>query len=108
MSDKLLGIPVSIQASFPEADPEVLVAEDVSERIDSPWRVILFNDDVHTFEEVIAQLIKATGCSTSQAEAYAWRAHTKGKARVYEGAFEDCLRVQSVLKEIELITEIEG
>ena len=87
---------------------EVHVEERVSEAIDSPWRVILYNDEIHTFDEVIIQLIKALGCSTSQAEAYAWRAHVQGKAKVYEGDFESCLRVQSVLREIELVSEIEG
>ena len=93
-----------------ESTPDVLeiVEEEVKERLDSPWRVILFNDEIHTFEEVIMQLIKATGCSTAQAEAYAWEAHSKGKARVYEGSFEDCFRVQGVLREIQLVTEIEG
>ena len=89
-------------------DLEELLEEDVVEKVDPPWRVILYNDHIHTFDEVIFQLIKATGCSMSQAEAYAWRAHVKGKARVFEGDFESCLRVQSVLREIELITEIQG
>jgi ATP-dependent Clp protease adapter protein ClpS len=75
---------------------------------DLPWRVILFNDDVHTFDEVIYQLVKAIGCSVATAEGYAWTVHTKGKAVVYEDELEPCLKVQSVLKEIELITELRG
>lgn len=91
-------------------DQEVLVAEDTSdkEKIDTPWRVILFNDEIHTFDEVILQLIKATGCSTAQAEKHAWTVHTRGKANVYQGSFEDCFRVQGILHEIQLITEIQG
>lgn len=89
-------------------DTEVLVDEELDERLDTPWRVILYNDDIHTFDEVIHQLIKATGCSTNQAEAYAWTVHTQGKAAVFEGSFEECFRVQGVLREIQLVTEIEG
>ena len=92
----------------PDVDVDVDVEEEETERVDSPWRVILFNDEVHTFDEVIVQLIKATGCSTQEAEAHAWTVHTKGKDRVYEGSFEDCFRVQGVLREIQLVTEIEG
>ncbi len=89
-------------------DEEVLVEEVTEERLDTPWRVILYNDDIHTFEEVIMQLVKATGCTESQAEAHAWTVHTQGKAAVFEGTFEECFRVQGVLREIQLVTEIEG
>ena len=89
-------------------DVEELLDEEISTNLDSPWRVILYNDQIHTFDEVIVQLVKATGCSISQAEAYAWRAHVQGKAGVFEGSFEECLRVKSVLDEIALITEIQG
>ena len=74
---------------------------------DHPVRVILFNDNVHTFDEVIDQLIKATGCSHDKAETYAWEVHTKGKAAVYEGTLEECMRVTSILEEIALHTQIE-
>lgn len=82
--------------------------EEVEERVQSPWRVILYNDEIHTFEEVIFQLIKATGCTIEQAERHAWIVHTEGKDRVYEGDFEACFRVQGILREIQLVTEIEG
>lgn len=82
--------------------------EQTEERLDAPWRVILYNDEIHTFEEVISQLIKATGCTATRAEELAWRVHTDGKAAVYEGTFEECFRVQGILREIQLVTEIEG
>lgn len=92
------------------ATTEVEVLEEVTTGtgLDAPWRVILFNDNVHTFDEVIFQLMKATGCSKSRAEAHAWEVHTKGKSRVYEGDMEACFRVKSILDEIALITEIQG
>ncbi len=89
-------------------DEDVLVDDVTEERLDTPWRVILYNDDIHTFEEVTLQLVKATGCTESQAEAHAWTVHTQGKAAVFEGTFEECFRVQGVLREIQLVTEIEG
>ena len=89
-------------------DVEELLEEEIETNLDSPWRVILYNDHIHSFDEVIVQLVKATGCTVSQAEAYAWRAHVQGKACVFEGSFEECLRVKSVLDEIALITEIQG
>lgn len=92
------------------AAPDIAVAEETAteERTGTPWRVILFDDDVHTFEEVIIQLVKATGCSAAQAERHAWNVHTRGKDTVFEGPFEECFRVQAVLREIQLVTQIEG
>lgn len=92
----------------PTPETEVAVEEEEEERLDEPWRVILYNDEIHTFDEVINQLIKATGCSSGKAEELAWKVHTEGKAMVFEGSFEECFRVQAVLREIQLVTEIEG
>lgn len=73
-----------------------------------PSKVILFNDEVHTFDEVIVQLIKATGCSYDHAEALTWEVHTKGKAVVFSGEIAECLKVSSILEEIALHTQIES
>ena len=72
-----------------------------------PAKVILFNDDVHTFDEVIGQLIKAIHCDSNRAEAIAWEVHTQGKAVVYEGPMPECLKVSHILEEIDLHTQIE-
>ncbi len=69
-------------------------------------RVVLFNDDWHTFEEVIAQLIIATKCSFEKARGFAFEVHVKGKAIVFSGSMSECLRVSSVLEEIALYTQI--
>lgn len=98
--------PASPAPAAPDVD--TAVEEEHEERVAMPWRVILYNDEIHTFEEVILQIMKATGCSAGQAERHAWTVHTEGKDRVYEGEFEECFRVQGVLREIQLVTEIEG
>lgn len=92
----------------PTPEVDVAVEEEESGHTDDPWRVILYNDEIHTFDEVITQLIKATGCTSARAEKLAWEVHTSGKAAVYEGSFEECFKVQGVLREIQLVTEIEG
>jgi len=81
---------------------------EVEDSVDTPWRLILFDDDIHTFDEVIHQLIKALGCSVEKAKEMTYKVHNDGKALVYEGAFEECLKINSVLQEIQLITEIKG
>lgn len=72
-----------------------------------PAKVILYNDELHTFEEVIGQLIKALGCDTAKAEALTWEVHSAGKAVVFDGTMNECLRISAVLEEIALHTQIE-
>ena len=91
------------------SDPSIEIQEELDEDtlIQEPAKVILFNDEVHTFDEVIGQIIKATGCDESRAEALAWEVHNTGKAVVYEGEMTKCVQVSSVLEEIDLMTQIE-
>lgn len=103
---RLLGSIMGAQKEAPDIEVQVLEKEKEDEK--TPWRVILYDDDVHTFDEVIGQLIKALGCSQDHAEELTYKVHNEGKAEVYEGPFEDCFEVNSVLKEIQLITEIKG
>ena len=70
-------------------------------------KVILFNDDWHTFDEVIYQIIKATGYNYEKAEAITYEVHNKGKAIAYSGELAKCIQVSSVLEEIQLRTEIQ-
>ncbi len=92
----------------PYEDEDVLVDDDIGIRIDAPWKVVLYNDNIHTFDEVILQLQKAIGCSAQRAEAIAFEAHHRGKAVAYSGEFNECFRVMGVLREIQLVVEIEG
>jgi ATP-dependent Clp protease adapter protein ClpS len=71
-----------------------------------PFNVILFNDDWHSFDEVINQLIKAIHCSFAQARSFAFEVHVKGKSMVFTGDLQQCLKVSSVLEEIALHTQV--
>ncbi len=84
---------------------EEIQADEVKNQ--EPAKVVLFNDDIHTFDEVIGQIIKATGCDSHRAEALAWEVHTRGKAVVFDGTMKRCLAVSGVLEEIGLHTTIE-
>ena len=71
------------------------------------YRVILFNDEEHSFDEVITQIIKAVGCSRQKAEKHTCEVHTRGRSIVYAGQIFQCLKVSSILEEIALKTEIQ-
>ena len=87
--------------------PRVEIEKEIDVAIQEPATVILFNDEVHTFDEVIDQLIKALRCDTTKAEALTWEVHSSGKAAVYKGEMTECLKVNGVLEEIALHTQIE-
>lgn len=73
----------------------------------NPWQVVLFNDDVHHFDEVILQLQKATGYSLEKATELTLRVHNNGKAVVFIGSKTDCEKVAGVLGQIRLVTQVE-
>jgi len=97
-------IKYELENPTPELKPET----DDSTDVDTAYRVFLFNDDIHTFDEVINQLIKAIKCSFEEAKAFAFEVHVKGKAMVFSGSMIDCLKVSSILEEIALHTQIVG
>ncbi|MEJ2194737.1 MAG: ATP-dependent Clp protease adaptor ClpS [Ignavibacteriaceae bacterium] len=83
---------------------DIIEEEDVSIGLES--KVVLYNDDWHTFDEVILQIIKAVNCSFDEARNKVFEVHVKGKAMIFNGRFKDCLRVSSVLEEVALHTQI--
>jgi ATP-dependent Clp protease adapter protein ClpS len=87
--------------------PESITYEEEKTNLAKGNQVILFNDDWHTFEEVISQIIKATKCSFINARDKTFEVHVNGKAVVYNGELKDCLAVSGVLEEILLHTQIE-
>lgn len=85
---------------------EVKKQEETGIGEDIPKKLLLFNS-IHVWEEVIMQIHKATGFDIVHCEQIAMIAHTKGKAVVKSGDLEDLQKIDSVLKEINLVTKIE-
>ncbi len=86
------------------------IAEPVTDEkveVQRPWQVILFNDDWHTFDQVILQVQKATGCSLEDATLITLKAHTDGQAVCFSGPLERCEIVAGKLQEIKLNVRIE-
>ncbi len=66
-----------------------LVETDVLTDIEDPCRLIMWNDEVNTFEWVIETLIDLCDHTQEQAEQCAWIIHTKGKYAVKNGSYDD-------------------
>ncbi len=90
----------------PKEQQQIDILEDQDTDITLESRVVLYNDDWHTFDEVIAQLMKAVNCTYEKGRAFAFEVHVKGKAIVYSGSLKNCLKVTSILEEIALHTQI--
>jgi len=93
------------EAPYPFGQEDSQFDEEVA--VAAPVRVLLFNDEEHSFDEVINQIIAATRCSYTLAEALTYEVHHRGKAMVFEGEINDCLQVSTILEEISLQTQLE-
>ena len=67
-----------------ETQEAVLSVEEIVENKD----LIVFNDDVNTFDHVIESLIKVCKHKPVQAEQCTWIIHYKGKCQVKRGDFD--------------------
>ena len=66
-----------------------LIETDVLTDVENPCHLIMWNDEVNTFEWVIETLVDICGHSSEQAEQCAWFIHTKGKYAVKNGSYDD-------------------
>lgn len=70
------------------------------------YQLILFNDDVNSFEHVIDLLIKYCNHDAVQAEQCALLVHYKGKCSVKRGAIKELKLISEILSENGLTVEI--
>lgn len=67
------------------ADPEVAKPK---RKVQPPYAVIVYNDDLHTFDYVIIALCKICGHNRMRAFELALQIHETGRAVVWSGALE--------------------
>lgn len=79
---------------------------DVLEKEVPQHEIILFNDDVHTFEFVIESLIDVCEHTPEQAEQCTYLVHFKGKCAVKTGEYEELKPRCTRLLNLGLIAEI--
>ena len=87
-------------------DIEVLLELDIITKEEKEKNIVLFNDDVNTFEWVIECLTKYCGHDTIQAEQCATLVHYIGKCVVKAGSFEKLKPICETLLEKGLSAEI--
>lgn len=88
----------------PEREKELDVL--VLEESDLENKLIVWNDDVHTFDYVIECLIEICGHTPEQAEQCTLLIHFKGKCSVKSGAIEKLMPMHEKLLSRGLTSEI--
>lgn len=68
-----------------QTDTKTLILEELT----SIKSIVLYNDDVNTFDWVIESLMEVCGHTAEQAEQCAWITHLKGKCEVKNGTYEE-------------------
>lgn len=73
--------------SAPDVDTDVLTDTEVE--VEKPYSLIVWNDDVNTFDWVIETLIEVCGHSLEQAQQCTLLVHYKGKCAVKKGSYDE-------------------
>lgn len=86
---------------------EICTEELVLEELVGQKDLIVFNDDVNSFDHVIASLKKVCKHTNEQAEQCTWIIHYNGKCQVKRGVFEKLEPMCTALLEKGISAEIQ-
>lgn len=76
-------------------------------QISNSYSLVLYNDDVNTFDHVINCLIRICQHDVVQAEQCAWLVHNRGKCNIKSGKLTILRKMQNALNQNGLSAEIE-
>lgn len=89
-----------------EENPKVETSNSLLDRLIDKRSIVLFNDDVNSFDHVINSLIKYCDHTAIQAEQCAHLVHYKGKCDIKGGTLEELKPICSALLDKGLSAEI--
>lgn len=87
-------------------ETDVLFEEKIQETTTKKYTLVLFNDDVNTFDYVIEMLVKVCNHDVLQAEQCAFLVHYKGKCAVKQGSYQNLKSMSDMLADAGLTVEI--
>jgi len=90
-----------------ETQEETYTLDDLLAVLSPSHQLILWNDEINTFDHVIHCLVKHLRYSPEQAEKIAWTVHNEGKCVVLEGPKNELEIYRKILKAEGLIVSIE-
>jgi ATP-dependent Clp protease adaptor protein ClpS len=71
------------------------------------WIVVVFDNPVNTFDQVIGILQQATGCSLEEAEMETWEVHHLGRSVVHYGDHPECDRAAAIISTIGIKVKVD-
>lgn len=80
---------MAVQLNKPRAVQEQAFDTDLLTDEESPYSLVVWNDEVNSFDWVIQTLIEVCHHSTEQAEQCAMIIHTQGKYAVKQGSYDE-------------------
>ncbi|HEY2647986.1 MAG TPA: ATP-dependent Clp protease adaptor ClpS [Puia sp.] len=80
---------MAVRSNRPGAMEEQALDTDIMTDPESPYSLIVWNDEVNSFDWVIQTLIEVCNHSNEQAEQCAMIIHTQGKYGVKQGSYEE-------------------
>ena len=86
---------------------EIQEKKKILEKTVSRHGLILYNDDVNTFDHVINCLMRICSHELIQAEQCAWLVHQKGRCKVKNGSIKELRAMCEALLENGLTAQIE-
>ena len=92
---------------FFNIEEQTLIEKSVEQHLDEGCHLILYNDDVNTFDHVIETLVNVCQHTYEQAEQCAIIVHFKGKCEVKSGSYAKLKPLCTALLDAGLSAEIE-
>lgn len=72
----------------------------------SGWVVVVYNNEVNTWDQVVGILMKATACTEEEADIETWEIDRLGKSVVHHGGEEMCQKAASIIRTIGIQVEV--
>ncbi len=86
---------------------ETFTLDEILSSLKVMHRLILWNDEVNSFDHVIYCLMKYLDYSETQSEKIAWKVHNEGKCDVLEGSFTEMEVYRKILQQEGLTVSVD-
>lgn len=98
----------SLGAIIRAAAPGVIELPDIGDKNSTGghYVVVVYNNDINTWDEVVNILMQATGCPMDEAEMETWEVDNLGKSVVHHGDQDECESVAAVIRQIGIRVEV--
>ncbi|MGJ1204053.1 ATP-dependent Clp protease adaptor ClpS [Sphingobacterium lactis] len=90
-----------------EVEQETFTLEEILAATNGSNKLILWNDDINTFDHVIHCLMHYLQYDEEEAARIAWTVHTKGKCIILEGSYTEVEVYRKILKTEGLSVSVE-